>query len=181
MRKTYHRRALKNHVNTQHSKEKEVKNILSSVSGNITSNNFLHGTCVDHRCGVFFVHNTFCGPDFPIHVLYSLASVPPVMTCSVSECNSIQMTAWLSEDVVYLCDHIKSIQYISGESPVVPHLSHSSLDYAVNTLHILRSSRIGGSLLMLAVLLIIVIFQCTPMSVVNTGRFVNAWLSPMTL
>ena len=53
------------------------------------------------------------------------------------------MTAWLSEDVVYLCDHIKSIQYISGESPVVPHLSHSSLDYAVNTVHILWSSRIG--------------------------------------
>ena len=159
----------------------------------------MHGTCVDHRCGVFFVHNTFCGPDFPIHVFYSLASVPPVITCSVSECNSIQMTAWLSEDVVYLCDHIKSIQYISGESPVVPHLSHSSLDMqltlfiyfghlvleSVQTINVKLSRNIFHllcrSLLMLAVLLSILIFQCTPMSVVNTGRFVNASLLPMIL
>ena len=58
--KTYYPRALKNHMNTQHSKEQRSHHDTSlTVSGDISVNNFLHGVCVAGHHGVFLIRNTF--------------------------------------------------------------------------------------------------------------------------
>ena len=140
--KTYHCRALKIHVQTVHSKRFEP----ITVAGYINANHFLYGICVDRCQGIFLIRKNFSGPSHPVHVAYSMSSVPAVARCSIMDCVYVTQTARVSGDAMYMCDHIKSVQFITRDPPFVPELSRSSLDYVVHTLHIICPSRIDSCL-----------------------------------
>ena len=75
-----------------------------------------------------------------------MSSVPAVARCSIMDRVYVTQTAPVSGNATYVCDQIKSVQLITRDPPFVPELSCSSLEYVVDTLHIIHPSRIDSCL-----------------------------------
>ena len=126
-----HPNSLSNHIKTKHAANGRKR---------IDSTRFLNGTCVDISQGIYLVRKQLRGTDHPIHCQFK-TTWPTSILCSVDTCQQHSNTACRSGQSDFLCDHLKSTQFIGTSAVIADHLKEESLDFVVNRLKWLKTER----------------------------------------
>ena len=109
-----------------------MKHVADGKKG-INSSRYLNGTCVDVSQGVYLVRKQLRGTDHPIHCQFK-TTYPSSIVCNVDVCQQLSSTARRSGQSTFLCDHLKSTQFIGTSSVMADQLKEESLDLVVNSL-----------------------------------------------
>ena len=100
----------------------------------------MNGTCVDVSQGIYLVRKQLRGTDHPIHCQVKTTWSTSIL-CSVDTCQQHSNTACRSGQSDFLCDHLKSTQFIGASAVIADHLKEESLDFVVNRLKWLKTER----------------------------------------
>ncbi|CAB3978806.1 Hypothetical predicted protein [Paramuricea clavata] len=126
----FHPNSLSTHIKAKHDADERKR---------VESGRYLNGTCVDYANGIYLVRKQFRGTDHPVHCQFK-TSCPASVVCSVDTCRQLSSTASRSGQANFLCDHLKSTQFICP-SVVAHHLQEDSLNFVVDTLKWLKLER----------------------------------------
>ena len=128
----FHLNSLSNHIKTKHGSDQRKE---------ITLSRHLNGVCVDQTNGIYLIRQQMRGTDHPIHCQFKI-SHPPSIVCSVENCCKLSATASRSGKCNFLCDHLKSSQFLSSQHrPLSSQLNEESLSYVTDTLKWLKPER----------------------------------------
>ena len=116
-----------------------MKHVADGRKG-ISSSRFLNGTCVDVSQGIYLVRKQLRGTDHPIHCQFK-TTCPASIICSVDTCQQHSNTACRSDQSNFLCDHLKSTQFIGTSAVTADHLQEESLHVVINDLKWLKAER----------------------------------------
>ena len=90
--------------------------------------------------GIYLVRKQLRGTDHPIHCQFK-TTYPTSIVCSVDTCKQHSDTACRSGKSNFLCDHLKSTQFIGTSAVTADNLKDESLDFVVNMLKWLKTER----------------------------------------
>ena len=98
------------------------------------------GICVDPDRGIYMIRRSFSGTSHPLHVLHNFG-VNGGFSCELNDCRELSNTAKWSGNPNFICNHLKSVQYINKNSNSSYILPQESLKALINKVTWFKRSR----------------------------------------
>lgn len=106
----------------------------------INSTRYLGGICVDPDRGIYMIRRSFSGTSHPLHVLHNFG-VNGGFSCELNDCRELSNTTKRSGNPNFICNHLKSVQYINKNSNSSYILPQESLKALINKVTWFKRSR----------------------------------------
>ena len=81
----------------------------------ISTTRYLNGVCVDHDRGIYMIRRSFNGTSHPVHVMHNFG-INGGFSCELNDCRELSNTTKRSGNPNFICNHLKSVQYVSKSS-----------------------------------------------------------------
>lgn len=106
----------------------------------INSTRYLGGICVDPDRGIYMIRRSFSGTSHPLHVLHNFG-VNGGFSCELNDCRELSNTTKRSGNPNFICNHLKSVQYVNKNSNSSYILPRESLKALINKVTWFKRSR----------------------------------------
>lgn len=93
----------------------------------ISGSRHLNGICVDPDKGIYLMRRSFSGTSHPVHVIHSFGT-DGGFVCELNDCRELSNTARRSGNPSFICNHLKSVQYVAEKAKSRYVLSPQSLE-----------------------------------------------------
>ena len=97
----------------------------------INATRYLNGVCVDPDRGIYMIRRSFSGTSHPVHVMHNFGS-DGGFSCELNDCREISNTAKRSGNPNFVCNHLKSVQYVTKNSTSRYILPRESLEELIS-------------------------------------------------
>ena len=97
----------------------------------INATRYLNGVCVDPDRGIYMIRRSFSGTNHPVHVIHNFGS-DGGFSCELNDCREVSNTAKRSGNPNFICNHLKSVQYVTKNSTSRYILPRESLEALIN-------------------------------------------------
>ena len=81
----------------------------------ISATRYLSGVCVDPDRGIYMIRRSFNGTSHPVHVMHNFG-INGGFSCELNDCRELSNTTKRSGNPNFICNHLKSVQYVSKSS-----------------------------------------------------------------
>ena len=97
----------------------------------ICATRFLGGICVDPERGIYMIRRSFSGTNHPVHVMHNFG-VDGRFSCELNDCRELSSTAKRTGNPKFMCNHLKSVQYVAKSSSSRYILPREPLEALIN-------------------------------------------------